>query len=311
MPYSRLAGLPVPHPLTVATTRQCEEIHKRIGNRLFGIGHPYKLLDLGRHRRVHLDRTKASWRSEEELSALAEGYEAELRRAGLVDFDDLVIFGEILVAQYDWVLPLVQAKFPVLAVDEYQDLGVALHRIVKRLAFDGGVRLFALFAVGDADQSVYGFTGADGDLLLELADREDVEAIQLQINYRSAGRIIRASEMALGEERGYQPRDPDRQAVIAFVERPDGLAAQAAEAVSRIIPAALAAKPGRQLGDVAILYRDFKVGTVVADAATAAELDFIRVDNAAPYRKCALTSWIEDCAAWCGAGARGDLNCAA
>lgn len=300
-PYARPAGLPVPHPITVATTRQCEEIHKRVGDRLFGIGHPYKALDMGRHRRVHLDRTKTGWRSEEELAALAEGYEAELRRAGLVDFDDLVIFGQTLVGQRDWVLPLVQAKFPVLAIDEYQDLGVPLHRIVKRLAFDGGVRLFA---VGDADQSVYGFTGADGELLLELAGREDVEALQLQINYRSAGRIVRASEMALGEVRGYIPRDPDRHAVIAFVERPDGLNAQADEAVLHIIPAALAAKPGRRLGDIAILYRDFKVGNVVADAATAASLDFVRVDNAAPYRKCALTSWIEDCSAWCAGGWR-------
>jgi DNA helicase-2/ATP-dependent DNA helicase PcrA len=83
------------------------------------------------------------------------------------DFDDLVIFGHKLVAEQDWVLPLVQARFPVLAVDEYQDLGVPLHRIVKRLAFHGGVRLFA---VGDADQSIYGFAGADGNLLLELAE---------------------------------------------------------------------------------------------------------------------------------------------
>jgi ATP-dependent exoDNAse (exonuclease V) beta subunit len=81
----------------------------------------------------------------------------------------MVVFGQRLIAVHDWVLPLVQAKFPVLAVDEYQDLGVALHRIVQRVAFEGGVRLFA---VGDADQSIYGFTGADGALLLELAERE-------------------------------------------------------------------------------------------------------------------------------------------
>jgi DNA helicase-2/ATP-dependent DNA helicase PcrA len=301
MPYARLAGLPVPHPVTIATTRQCEEIHKRVGDQLFGIGHPYKMLDMGRHRRVHLDRAQVGWRSEEELAALAEAYEAELRRADLVDFDDLVIFGETLVGQHDWVLPLVQARFPVLAVDEYQDLGVPLHRIVKRLAFDGDVRLIA---VGDADQSVYGFTGADSELLLELTRRDDVEAVRLELNYRSAGRIIRASEMVLGETRGYRPNDPDRQAVIAFVECPDGLAAQARKAVSQIIPAALAAKEGRRLGDIAVLYRDFKVGDVVAEAATAAGLDFIRVDNAAPYRKCALTSWIEDCAAWCAGGWR-------
>jgi DNA helicase-2/ATP-dependent DNA helicase PcrA len=235
------------------------------------------------------------------LAAWTEGYEAELRRAALIDFDDLVIFGQRLVSEHDWVLPLLQAKFPVLAVDEYQDLGVALHRIVKRVAFDGGARLFA---VGDPDQSIYGFTGADGALLQELAERDDVERVQLQLNYRSASRIVSASEMALGEARGYQANDPDRQAVIAFVQCDNGLEGQAAHAVAEIIPAALSAKPGRSLGDIAILYRDYRAGDIVADTVAAAGFDFVRVDTAAPYRKVALTRWIEDCAAWCSGGWR-------
>ncbi len=301
MPYGRLANLPVPFPLVVATQRQSDQLMKRVGDRLFGIGHPNKPMDLGRHRRSILDRTSEAWSNEEELAAWAEGYEAELRRTGLVDFDDLVIFGQRLVSEHDWVLPLLQAKFPILAVDEYQDLGVALHRIVKRVAFDGGVRLFA---VGDPDQSIYGFTGADGALLQELAEHEDVERIQLQLNYRSASRIISTAEMALGEDRGYRSNDPDRQAVIAFVECDDGLEGQAAHAVAEIIPVALAAKPGRTLGDIAILYRDYRAGDVVAAAVAAEGLDFVRVDTAAPYRKVALTSWIEDCAAWCSGGWR-------
>jgi DNA helicase-2/ATP-dependent DNA helicase PcrA len=301
MPYGRLAGLPVSFPLTVATQGQSAQLLKRVGDRLFGIGHPNKPMDLGRHRRSILDRGTIAWRRERELAAWADGYEADLRRAGLVDFDDLVIFGQRLVSEHDWVLPLLQAKFPVLAVDEYQDLGVALHRIVERVAFDGGVRLFA---VGDPDQSIYGFTGADGALLQELAERDDVERIQLQLNYRSASRIVRASEMALGEARGYRSNDPERQAVIAFVQCDDGLEGQAAHAVAEIIPTALAAKPGRSLGDIAILYRDYRAGDIVADAVAAAGLDFVRVDTAAPYRKVALTSWIEDCAAWCAGGWR-------
>ena len=301
MPYGRLAGLPVSFPIRVASQRESSAIHKRIGDRMFGVRHPYKLLDMSRHRRVHLDRASRGWRSEEELASLAEEYEEELRRRGLVDFDDLVIFGETLVARYDWVLPLVKAKFPVLAVDEYQDLGVALHRIVNRLAFDGGVRLFA---VGDSDQSIYGFTGADGSLLMELSGRREVELIRLEINYRSAGRIIRASEFALGEERGYRPQDPDREATIDFVECPNGLSEQAETAVSRILPVVLNAKPGRCLGDVAILYKDYRAGNIVAEAARAAGTAFTRVDNAAPYRKCTLTSWVEDCAAWVAGGWR-------
>ncbi|OEY90957.1 DNA helicase UvrD [Xanthomonas citri pv. glycines] len=248
-----------------------------------------------------LNRNSVAWRSEEELAAWAEAYEAGLRDEGLIDYDDMVVFGQRLIADNDWVLPLVQAKFPVLVVDEYQDLGVALHRIVKRLAFDGGVRLFA---VGDADQSIYGFTGADGALLIELAARSDIEPVQLQLNYRSGAGIVTASEMALGEARGYQASDPARQTTIEFLLRPGGMADQAAHAVAQIIPAALASKPGRTLGDIAILYKDYRAGDIVAEAVATGGLDYIRVDTAAPYRKVALTSWVEDCAAWCGGGWR-------
>lgn len=301
MPYGRLADLPLPFPLTMATQRQSEALLKRSGDRLFGVNHPWKSIDLGRHRRSVLDRTADDWEAEAELAAWTEVYEAELRRNGLIDFDDLIVFGQQLIAKHDWVLPLVQAKFPVLAVDEYQDLGVALDRIVRRLAFEGDVRLFA---VGDPDQSIYGFTGADGGLLTDLAERGDVERVQLQLNYRSAAHIVSASEMALGETRGYQASDQDRQAVIAFVPCDGGLEGQAAHAVAEIIPVALASKPGRSLGDIAVLYKDFRAGNIVADAATAAGYDYVRVDTAAPYRKVALTSWIEDCAAWCAGGWR-------
>jgi DNA helicase-2/ATP-dependent DNA helicase PcrA len=301
MPYARLAGLDVPHPLTLATTRQTDRAFKQVAEGLLGIGQPYKSHDMGRYRRVHLDRTAPDWNADPDLARITEGYESALRQAGLVDFDDLVIFGHRLVADCDWVLPAIQARWPVLAVDEYQDLGLPLHQIVQRLAFAGGVRLFA---VGDADQSVYGFAGADGGLLLELGERPDVETVRLELNYRSAGRIIRASELALGEARGYWPRDPDRQAVVAFTERAGGLEDQAAHVVETLIPQALAEKPGRTVGDIAILYRAANIGDVFADALSGAGYDYVRIDNAAPYKKTALTSWIEDCAAWCAGGWR-------
>jgi DNA helicase-2/ATP-dependent DNA helicase PcrA len=143
-----------------------------------------------------------------------------------------------------------------------------------------------------------------GALLLELAARSDVERVRLQLNYRSASRIIRAAEMVLGEARGYRPRDPTREATIAFVERPGGLEDQAKYVFGTLIPAALAEKPGRNIGDIAILYRTAKVGDVIAERAAQEDVSSIRINNAAPYKKTALTSWIEDCAAWCAGGWR-------
>src|SRR5262249_30248178 len=92
MPYGRLADLPAPFPLTVAAKRQSEQLLTGAGARLSGPRHPWKPIALGRHRRSVLDRGTVAWRREEELAAWAEGYEAELRRAGLIDFDDMVVF---------------------------------------------------------------------------------------------------------------------------------------------------------------------------------------------------------------------------
>lgn len=301
MPYGRLAGLDVPHPVTVATTGQTQATFTRVAEGLFGLNQPHRLNDVGRYRRTRLDRDAPAWEYDPDMARLALAYEGALRRDGLVDFDDLVVLGNRLVSDHDWVLPLVAARWPVLAVDEYQDLGLPLHRIVRRLAFDGGVRLFA---VGDADQAVYGFTGADGNLLVELSRREDVENVRLQLNYRSARRIVEASELALGQPRGYQARDRERQAVVAFVERPGGLEDQAGHVVRRLIPEALTAKPGRTLGDIAILYRTAVVGDRFAEELERAGHDFIRVDTKAPYKKVGLTSWVEDCAQWCSGGWR-------
>ncbi|WP_455888114.1 ATP-dependent helicase [Pseudomonas rustica] len=301
IPYGKLANLGLPDPITVSTTDYSQQVFVRVRNRIFGEACNHRKIDMDKHRRVHLDRAAPSWREFDELATLAEAYEEALHNEGFIDYEDLVIYGERLVTHHDWVLPLVKACFPMLAVDEYQDLGVGLHRIVKRLAFDGGVRLFA---VGDADQSVYGFNGSDSSLIHELAERPDVECIRFEVNYRCAEAIIRVSERALGERRDYRSYDRDREAHIDIVECPDGLKQQARRAVEEIIPAALKSKPGRKVGDIAILYRNASIGDIVASVAAEAGMRFIRVDTSAPYRKCAITSWIEDCAAWCAGGWR-------
>lgn len=299
IPYARLANLGLPYPLKIASTGECGGIFRMISEHLLGPNNPTRQHDVDNYRRAHVDRTDPIWQAEPLLAQLAEAYEAELRRNGLVDFDDLVIYGQRLILENDWVLPLIQAKFPILVVDEYQDLGTGLHQIVQRLVFQGGVRLFA---VGDADQSVYGFNGASSNLLLDLAAQPEVQRVQLSVNYRCADGIIQAAGRVLGEERGYRAANEARVGRINVVHCPDGLADQARYSVNSLLPQILAAKPGREVGDIAILYRTAEIGDLAAQAALSAGINFIRIDSAAPYRKCAVTSWIEDCASWCSGG---------
>jgi len=72
---------------------------------------------------------------------------------------------------------------------------------------DGEGAAIRLFAVGDADQSIYAFAGANPELLESLTRRADVRTIRLRFNYRSRGKIIRASLGAPGEERDYRGVD--------------------------------------------------------------------------------------------------------
>src|SRR3546814_17603618 len=102
----------------------------------------------------------------------------------------------------DWLRKALVAKYPILAVDEYQDLGTALHRMVMGLCFGSGAGM-RLLGVGDVDQSIYGFTGAHPELLRRLAQRPDVEEIRHGLNYPSGSLIVAASDYAFGEARCY------------------------------------------------------------------------------------------------------------
>lgn len=299
IPYARLAGLKLPYPLKVATEADSHGIYTAVAEKIRGVGQPTRRHEVDLHRRLHLDRTTAAWKAGEELTELAEAYEAALRENGLIDFEDIVHYGQRLVNEHDWVLKLVRAKFPAIAVDEYQDLGIALDRIVRRLTFEGGVRLIA---VGDVDQSVYGFTGANSELLEDLSRQQGIKRIELKINYRSGSGIIEVAQRALGVERGYKPSDPDRTASVKVHKCENGLQHQAEYVMTVLVPAALAAKNGRKLGDIAVLYRNRNIGDVAAIEARRAKLPHLRIDNAAPYKKVPLTSWIEDCATWCAGG---------
>src|SRR5262249_30909236 len=125
---------------------------------------------------------------------VAEAYENSLRNNGVIDFEGMIVVALHLIEQHAWIRELVAARFPWLIVDEYQDLGGPLHGIVTKLIDLAGVKVFA---VGDPDQTIYDFNGANPKYLNELADRKDFQSIRLKFNYRSGQRIIAASQAAL------------------------------------------------------------------------------------------------------------------
>jgi DNA helicase-2/ATP-dependent DNA helicase PcrA len=302
-PYARCVPVGLPPNFRVATrpeTTAAVEVAYR--NAINGADNPHRRWEFATEkRRRDVDRTRPEWRRRNpELAAFIEAYEAELRRQGLLDFDDMPLLAYRMIKENAWIREALRARFPVLFVDEYQDLGHALHELVLLLCFDGGIRLFA---VGDADQSIYAFTGANPDLLESLTRRADVRTIKLRFNYRSGAKIIRASLGALGEERDYRGVDGAPDGDLSFWPVQYGHDSQAQAVVDTIIPKL--AEQGFELGQIAVLYRAAWLGDKVAAVLKAADIPFVRTDtNALVKRSSRLARFIEHCAVWATGGWR-------
>jgi AAA domain len=305
LPYAQTARLGLPDGFGVATSTQqkapLETAFKRV---IGGPENPQNWnLPMSRHRRLILNRDGREWReTDPQLSRLVEAYEEELRRQGMIDFDDMPLLALRALRENEWVQRAILAKYPVLAVDEYQDLGRALHRMVLGLCFKTGMRLFA---VGDVDQSIYGFTGAHPELLQQVAERDDVEEVRLKLNYRCGSRIVTASEYALGEERGYAAPDDAAEGTIFFHPRSESYEQQADYLFSTVLPEAMERMPDLKLGRIGVLYPAAWIGDAVANAAQVRAFGTIRSDTNSLYpRSSRLMRWLELCAVWCCEGWR-------
>ncbi len=307
VPYAQLAEIPKNYPIEVASEAQLASIRQEVLGKTIGVNERWKS-EFDKYRRTILDRNSEEWQTQNEQAArVIDAYELELDKRGLIDFDGMVLMGLYLVETFPWVRKAIVACFPILVVDEYQDLGYPLDRIVQSLCFDGGMRLLA---VGDPDQSIYGFTGAEPGLLENIAKRDGVKEIQLKLNYRCGSQIIHASKAVLTNTPDFQS-NLDEPGIVYFKECPNGRSEQADYISNTIIPEALKRQNGRKLGDIAILYIDKNDGDVVAGSIANKGWDFVRVDSNNPYKTSPVTYWLEDCAAWCaGAWKTGKISLA-
>ena len=300
LPYARLGGLNVPEPLAVASPSRSRELFGKAYLEVLGGAAPgWFRLECDKLRRMAFDRGGADWKAASTReTAVIEAYEALLLENGLIDFDGLVLAGLELVEKHDWVRRAIEAKYPVVVIDEYQDLGVPLHRMVMALMREAGVRIIA---VGDPDQSIYGFTGAKPSLLRDLEKSPGVEAIRLKLNYRCADQIIAASKTLLASPTDFQSHD-GRQGEIRIYELGSGVRGQADFALGELVPALFKDNPGWRPGDVAILYRTLNEGEAIAAAADALGLRYFRLDNGSPIKRSRITAWLTDAARWCSGG---------
>ncbi|MFA5923175.1 MAG: DNA helicase Rep [Methylococcaceae bacterium] len=186
-------------------------------------------------------------------AGLYDEYTRSLKAYNAVDFDDLILLPVLLFQQNPAVLEKWQNKIRYLLVDEYQDTNITQYQLVRLIA--GALGRFTV--VGDDDQSIYAWRGAQPENLAQLQkDYARLQVIKLEQNYRSTGRILKvanhliannphAFEKRLWSELGYG--DPLR----VLSHKNDQVEAQ--QVVSEIVHHKF--KTGSRYQDYAILYR--------------------------------------------------------
>lgn len=192
--------------------------------------------------------------NEHELHAAAiyPRYQQRLKGCNAVDFDDIIMLPLLLMEAHLEIQRSLMTRFRYIMVDEYQDTNQAQYRLVSMLAGDGG----NLCVVGDDDQSIYGWRGADaGRILAFETEHPGCTVITLDRNYRSTRTILDAANGIIGNNRIRKRKrlwtDSGGDSRIRLV-----VAADEEEEAERIVDRILAeVGRGAAYGDCAILYR--------------------------------------------------------
>jgi DNA helicase II / ATP-dependent DNA helicase PcrA len=195
----------------------------------------------------------------EKIARLFEEYRKELRKANALDFDDLLLEATRLLKSSAEVREYYNRRFQYLLIDEYQDTNRPQYELMRMLAGEG----HNVCAVGDEDQSIYSWRGADIRNILEFEkDFPEAKIIRLEQNYRSTQNILQGASAVVANNIRRKGKNlwTARQggAKIGYYEAPDGENESlfAADAIARYLREAR----DRNNGDgeaprAAVLYR--------------------------------------------------------
>lgn len=180
-------------------------------------------------------------------------YQKRLRRNQALDFDDLIMITIQLFQRVPEVLEYYQRKFQYIHVDEYQDTNRAQYMLVKLLAS----RFRNLCVVGDSDQSIYKWRGADiANILSFEKDYPNAQTILLEQNYRSTKRILLAANEVISKNLNRKPKNlwtENAEGNKIHYYRADSEQGEAQFVAGKIKEYVNSGK--RSYSDIAILYR--------------------------------------------------------
>jgi uncharacterized protein (TIGR00375 family) len=167
-----------------------------------------------------------------ELEAAYNAYEDLLKSKDAFDIDDLIVYPVRLLIDYPDTAAAVRARYPWICVDEYQDINCAQYNLIRLLAPDADANLFA---IGDPDQAIYGFRGADHTFIQRFREDYPAAAVhELRTSYRCSNTIFQASAHVMGSYRRGNALEGLEQGAAVHVQR-CATAKSEAEFVARTI----------------------------------------------------------------------------
>jgi len=207
---------------------------------------------------------KATGFFERIVADVYRSYNALLNKANALDFDDILFYAVRLFEQRKDVLEKYQERFLHVLVDEYQDVNYAQYQIVHLVS----EKHRNIVVVGDDDQSIYAWRGADVSLILRFgSDHPDAKIVKLERNYRSTKNILAAANAVIQKNRS-------RASKQLWTDNEEGAAITLTQAGTEQDEAMLVAdailkdvRTGRRkYGDFAVLYRTNAQSRVVEEA---------------------------------------------
>jgi DNA helicase-2/ATP-dependent DNA helicase PcrA len=202
-------------------------------------------------------------RPDADLAALIGSYRERLARMGALDLSALVADTVSFLRADDAFLASVRTRFPVIAVDELQDINPAQFDLLRLLG-EGSTVL----CIGDPDQAIYGFRGSDRSLFYRFRDETRARTFTLPLNYRSTPAIVQAGAGIIGDGRAVPVSAaavrPGRERVHVFAAGdPTDEAGFIASVIDRLVggvdsvavDALRGAGGGRSFADFAVLFR--------------------------------------------------------
>jgi len=216
-----------------------------------------------------------------------EGYQKALKAADAMDFDDLLLNVLELFRRFPEREEYWRSRFGYILIDEYQDTNAVQYQLVRRLATHGRIMV-----VGDDDQSIYSWRGADIQNILDFEkDYPGAHVVKLEQNYRSTGNILKVAGSVIKNNKGRKEKniftaEPLGEAVSLWCDEDEGMEARRCSGVARDALAKGAS--------VAVLYRTNSQSRAIEDAMLRDGVPYVMIGGTRFYDR----AEVKDALAW-------------